>query len=194
MKTFKKTTQKKQEEMRTPVADRLIVPELVEHIRLALYCNPQTNPRPFALELNIQHSKATGGWPKDTVDLRNYPTDLKNIRYKMPSQWRETSHDWYQTAFDLADDFEKSQSLAFPTLHAKMGARLGEAGNQRYYNIAGVVASVHCSTQPQVLLQIAHYDDSKEKFVAGIASEFTLAQKRQFKVAHNIYWDDFDAN
>ena len=193
MKTFKKAKPNKIEEMKTPVAERLILPEHMKHIRLALYCNPKTNPKPYALELNITHDKARGGWDTDVVDMRNYPTKLANIRYKMPAQWRESTSEWYATAFDNASKFEEDNGSAFETLHAKMGARLGEAGNERYYNIAGVLASVHCSPEPTVLLQIADFNNDKGVFVDYVVNEFTLSNKKQFKVAHNIYWDNFDA-
>lgn len=187
---FKKA-QPKSKLQTTPIAERIINIKDMDHIRIALYCNPPTNQHPYAVETQITHTKATGGWETDTAELRNYPTLLRNIRYKLPTMWQKVSGEWYDNAFRTAEDWEVTNHSAFPTLHAKMGARIGSAGNQRYHNIPGVLASVHCSSQPRVLLQIADIDDSG-LFHNGICEEFELTNKRQFKPGYNLWWENFE--
>jgi hypothetical protein len=192
MKKFVKSNPANQVQS-TPIAKRLIEPSHMEQMRIALYRNGPQNANPYALEVRIKNDIRTGGWDTNEILLRNYLSGLYNIKYKVPSQWRESCQEWFSDAFKNAGEWEKNQPKTHLTLHCKLGARIrDEKNNERYNNIAGIFASVHIRPEPVVLLQIGDYDKDKKCFVKCIEEEFELTNKKQVSKNLTLNWEVFE--
>lgn len=177
----------------TPIAKRLIEPDHIEQMRIALYQNGGNNPNPFALEVRIKNDIKTGGWDTNEILLRNYLSSLHNIKYKLPTQWRESCQEWFTNAFTKAAEWEKQQPKQFHILHCKLGARIrDEKNNERYNNIAGIFGSVVISPQPVVLLQIGDYNQDTRVFEDCITEQFELTNRKKVSQSLTLNWEVFE--
>ncbi len=156
-------------------------------IRIAVYDNEPLRPKSeysagrFVIEVNADFTNPQDNWQKQTtIQLRNRTSELRNIKYKIPTSASEQYQTWYNEAFNEMQMFEVNNGRS--TTHTKLGTRLKCRDSVAFRSVLGCVASVtwNSKDEPVVLLQMgeAMLDKDDNIYVDGFCEEIPLEDKR----------------
>ena len=158
-------------QIQTQIKDKLIDPDCVSSMRLAVYHNTHKN---YVAEVDVDFKTVDPEWG-DSVKLRNDLYTLQNIQYKLPSGWRDLQP-WYELAIQRAKTFADTHGEDY---HCKLGKKW-----ERWYTIPCTFFS-YAPSEKLALLQLSIPTD-QGLFDAHVEIEVELEHSGKENLHYNF--------